>query len=105
MAAHLLYLDGIECNGYPRWRLTCEHAAVELAREWRSTMLNSEPDPDWDGCWLRSWWDEVGSELLEINQPIHSFPIPVKPGDDWSEDGGSIVLDGVHAAPYRGTPK
>ncbi len=85
-ADHLLHADWIEQEGYVHWRFTCEHGP-DNRRWWTDGVEGSE-------CWFFSWWDAVGSELLDnIDGPI-TFPIAVKPSDDWAyEDGGTIVRD------------
>lgn len=45
-------------------------------------------------CWLQSWWDNLGVELLDITfatQP--HFPIAVRPSADFDENGGTIVME------------
>ena len=102
--SHLLHLDGIEPEGYAMWRLTCEHAPDDDG--WHpmvetspvgvvGTVLEREPE-----CWLMTWWDAIGQELLgEFKGPIATFPIAVVPDGTWTfDDGGSIV-----PAPDRGS--
>lgn len=94
MSDHLLHLARIGEEGYAEFQFTCEHAMG--AAKWRYR----NPDGSYDGnssteCWLKSWWDAVGSEILDaIEGPITQFPIPIKPSDDWDYDnGGTISFD------------
>lgn len=92
MSAHLLHILSIE-EGSVTWKMTCEH--VQGAPGWQTTLEDGTIDPDFaDECWFWSWWDNVGSELVDINVPITTLPIPVMPGLDWDwENGGSITFD------------
>ena len=83
MSDHLLHLDLVDGYG-PSWRLTCEHVAGE---PWEI--------PNDCACWFMTWWEGVGAELLKLDAPT-SFPMPVRPSDDWDEDdGGLIIADGA----------
>lgn len=93
MNAHHLHLDGIEGCGYPTWRFTCDHGPNDPA--WIPRRIeDGEPDTDLGDCYLASWWDACGDELIDaIPGPI-TFPIPVRPSDGWDfEDGGTLVRD------------
>lgn len=87
---HLLHLDGID-EGGAMWRLECGHAIG--ADGWRTNVADFGMTPDTiDECWFMTWWDAIGAELISIDHPLRSLPIPVKPSDDWDyEDGGAIV--------------
>jgi hypothetical protein len=89
MSDHLLYLDGIDGPSV-YWQMTCEHDAGD--------PLWATCDRDGyiidDACWLWSWWDEVGIDLVRIDGPITVLPVPVRPSDGWDYDnGGSLVWD------------
>lgn len=90
---HALHIDGIESEGWARWRFTCEHQPDDerwFCRDESGNIIQS----DRDVCWFQSWWEGVGSELLgSIPGPI-TFPLAVKPSADWVyDDGGTIVRD------------
>ena len=99
MADHLVTITAIE-QGYPVWSFECRHGNSFGDRRWDCTTATGEPDPAMAGeCWLKTWWDELGSELLDITGPITALPIPVRPNSDWSfDDGGSLVRDTVAEA-------
>lgn len=94
MSDHLLRLARIECEGFPVWSMTCEHSPDD--ERWWCREPDGSPvlPPGPDGCWFESWWDAVGSELLDdIAGPI-TLPLPVKPSPEWTyDDGGTIVAD------------
>ena len=103
---HLLHLTEIDC-GAAYFKLTCEHPDPSPEHpQWACRRPPEAPDTDddnideplWDeGCWLMSWWDAMGDELVTIKRddmPTTSrWPLPVKPSSDWTDDGGSIVFD------------
>ena len=82
-------------EGSAEFRMTCEHPPVDLDSRW----VTVRPDEDWQpdveaGCWLMSWWDEIGSELLGIIKGPFVWPLPVRPCDDWNfDDAGALVVD------------
>ena len=89
MGDHLLHIDGIQEEGYPHWRLSCKHAA---GGRWRVVLQDGTPDPNFDNdeCWLLSWWEHLGSELLDrFDGPI-TLPIPVEP-KNWDYDNGGTI--------------
>ena len=91
MSAHLVHLHRLDEYG-PSWVMTCNHTDDDPA--WICHLPNGDPDPNGDGCWLMSWWAECGADLLDIDQPIRSLPIPVRPCDTWDyENGGTLTLD------------
>lgn len=93
-ADHLLHIDGIEEEGYPEWRFTCEHSPDDR-RWWCTNPDGSFVEPAGvDGCWFESWWGAIGSELIgRVKGPV-TFPLPVRPSDGWDyEEGGSIVAE------------
>ena len=88
MTDHLVHVDAIH-DGYVQWRFECCHVP---GGQWRVTLPDGELDPNFDecDCWLMSWWDAMGSELLYADAPITSFPIAVEP-HEWSyDDGGTL---------------
>lgn len=97
MTAHLLHLDEVD-EGEAIWRFTCHHDEDDPA--WIYRLPDGTPDPTNLGdCWLESWWDAEGGELLDLRGPIMTFPVPVGPSDDWDYDnGGSITLADSPAA-------
>ena len=47
--------------------------------------------PDY-GCWLKSWWAELGTVMLALDGL--DIEIAVRPDGDWDEeDGGTLVVD------------
>ncbi len=98
MADHFLYLTGID-GGYAEWDFACNHSDAD--RKWWPTNPDGTPIYTIDGdecsyCWLWSWWDGLGNELIgNIALPKGvTFPLPVRPSDDWNYDnGGTIVMD------------
>lgn len=96
MADHLLHISNVEQEGYVWWDMSCEHAPTDERWGYRQpdgTLVTPE-NPMADGCWLMSWWSELGREMLgQIDGPVMT-PIPVRPADDWDYDnGGEIVKD------------
>lgn len=88
-ADHSLHLDGD-----PRWnwRLSCDH---EPGGRWASYENQGDAEPVSEECWLRSWWDELGLEMLkdapDVWDGVTSVPIPLDhEGDGWS-DGPLLV--------------
>jgi len=91
MSNHLLHIDGIE-EGHPYWRMTCEHAIGAAAWRYRKPDGSFTGDPT--ECWLKSWWDDIGAELVVVRVPVTVLPIPVRPDVEWDyESGGSLVYD------------
>lgn len=86
--AHTLTIESV-FNGSPHFALHCHHDPASWGHYDQETGEYSEAD----GCWLMSWWDGVGDELVNLPAPIECLPIPVRPSDDWTDNGGSIVLD------------
>ena len=106
MSDHLLHLTEIDC-GSAYFKLTCEHPDPSPEHPAWACMPHPEsPDydeatadvPFWDeGCWLMSWWDAVGDELVTIKAsdmpPAASWPLPVKPSSDWGCEGRTIEYE------------
>lgn len=68
---HELVLKSIY-RGEPQWELICNHTNSE----WGIEDAKGE-------CWLYSWWEGVGVELVDINGPL--LCVPVAP-EGWTED-------------------
>ena len=88
MSDHLLRLDEVDSWG-PAWKLTCHHNAKS---RWFST--DKEGVVESEDCWLATWWEGLGSELLNLKDVSMRFPMPVRPSDDWDYDnGGRLVCE------------
>ena len=101
MSAHLLTIDGVD-EGTPCWNLRCTHDKQDTAW-WFRDEPNDDGTPGlWsiniggdriEGCWLQSWWEGVGAELINFSESVDAYPIHVRPSDDWGYDsGGSLVI-------------
>lgn len=91
-ADHLLHLDGIERDGYPLFRLTCEH-------DDKSPFNLDHPDT-YGICWLIDWWDELGREMLgDFPSPL-TFPVAVKAEGDRDEMWLTAGHPHVHGVPH-----
>jgi hypothetical protein len=89
---HVLHIERVD-EGYVEWCFECVHP--EGVDRWRyknpdgSIVESSSPEE----CWFESWWSALGQELIMIDQPITSYPVAVRPSDDWDYDnGGTVVL-------------
>ena len=92
LAPHTLTMGDVD-DGHVDWKLTCNH---DMAT-WGHYDIETGEYTEADGCWLQSWWGEMGGELLVLRAPIPNQPIPVRPASDWDVDGGTIVLDLGHS--------
>ena len=89
MADHLLGIDRVDEGGVD-WTFSCAHDPDDT--RWFSR------DPDGSitshDCWLMSWWDGCGPELLNLEDGVTRIPMPVRPDDGWDYDNaGSLVAD------------
>jgi hypothetical protein len=91
MTEHLLYLESADDWG-PSWWMECRHGP---SPKWNQYTYEGVVHVD-EQCWLQSWWENLGSELLKLKfakdaQP--TFPLAVRPSDDWDENGGTLVVE------------
>lgn len=42
-------------------------------------------------CWLQTWWEELGAELLDLKNL--EITIAVKPDDTWSYDESGCIVN------------
>lgn len=93
MSDHLLWLDAID-EGRAVMSMTCGHEFG--ADAWRTRWSEGQVEVDDPECWFLSWWDALGGEIVDLKLPPScSWPIAVKPSDDWGcEEGGAIVYAG-----------
>ena len=95
MTDHQLRLTAVE-EGWTGWELDCTHG--DSLRFHYYPNVEGGPGVRQSQCWLQSWWSELGAELLNLTatpalRATLTFPLPVKPSDDWDFDGGTIVRD------------
>jgi hypothetical protein len=88
VADHLLHIINVN-EGFPLWKLTCEHDLDD--KRWWFTYPNGEPVQPPHGCYLADWWDAIGSEMFDSDGPITELPVPVEPNDDWDYDNGGTI--------------
>lgn len=79
---HLLHITEVH-DGYTSFDLTCEHTPDS---EWNDPRHGGTGD-----CWLKSWWEGFGNELLGPMDPPFVWPLPVT-NEGCGEDC-SIVKD------------
>ena len=89
--AHVVHLIEVD-QGAVYWRFDCLHAAADEA--WAYREQDGTISPSWrpGECWLESWWDAEGAELLDLNGDLLTFPLPVKPCADWDYDNGGVMV-------------
>lgn len=79
LTGHPVYDWELECthdSGAPGWR-TCDEAGEYVS----------------DECWLRSWWDELGMEMVTDDDRHGPWPTPTGPSIPVA------VLDGTQDEP------
>lgn len=84
-------------SGNPtEWDFTCDH---EPGGRWFST--DEDGSPLSDDCWLMSWWEEEGTELISEDLSIRWPAGPVIPVDIapkmWDEP--PVIVPAEHVAP------
>lgn len=88
MADHYLDFDGDPRYG---WSLRCAHARG--ADGWW-TAAEQDGSKVSDDCWLMSWWDEMGMEMVTDSGQVEwpgVVPIPMDvEGDGW--DDGPLLI-------------
>ena len=93
LSDHLLRITGID-SGWTGFQLDCTHG--DDIRFHHYPVVEGGPRIQRAECWLQTWWSELGAELIVIPDDPDgclSFPLPVKPSDDWDFDGGTLVRD------------
>ena len=85
----------LEFTGHPAdpWRLVCTHGPEAF----RSTLEDGADDGTGE-CWIRSWWDECGVDMI-ADDPMNPWPKPVAPfrlpvdidGNGWEDEPTFIV--------------
>ena len=94
--AHVITMGVIE-EGTVRWAFRCIHSPDDetwAVRNPDGTLWDSE-NPMAHGCWLYSWWEGLGQELIDarVTPPI---TLAVRPNAEWDyEDGGSLEWDWI----------
>ena len=94
-AQHQLTIKSIE-DGCVYFDFQCLHEEPSADHpEWATHRNFNNHEPDYElGCWLMSWWEGIGNELVGRIDPPYVWPLPVRPNDDWDyEDGGWLVAD------------
>jgi hypothetical protein len=94
-ADHLLHLKEIEDEGYVRFGLSCEHGPLTWSDRWSSARYGGYAEE----CWLMSYWEGIGQELLSDDVPWPAnptFPLPVT-GTGSGEDVAIVYAPGSAA--------
>lgn len=83
MTDHMLCLEGI-IEGEAQWHLRCNHWPRHNRPD--SWAVGGEP------CWLQTWWENIGRELVTIDHDIRCFPVEVEP-IGWSFDSEGVATE------------
>lgn len=83
----------IDVNQYgPNWKLECHHDKGSQTIDTRWQCRNEDGTVDDDSeCWLQTWWEELGAELLDLKNL--EITIAVKPDDTWSYDESGCIVN------------
>lgn len=86
--AHIITM-GIIDQGWTNWAFRCLHPEDE--EQWWTRREDGEVHGK--ECWLLSWWEGCGQELLEMNV-TPPLTLAVRPEGHWDfEDGGTLIWD------------
>lgn len=82
-------------SGNPtEWDLTCDH---EPGGRWLS--IDEDGSPWSDDCWLMSWWEDAGTELLSEDFSIRWPAGPVIPVEPKQWDEAPVLIPADLVAP------
>jgi hypothetical protein len=82
MADHTVRMTP-DTDGYATYALVCHHGDDVY---W-STVEDGSRTPGPYECWIRSWFDELGGELLGAHDawPTFEFPVRLDGGNGWDD--------------------